>query len=354
MVNFKELVDDKFSLLESVKVYKDMALEMFIPIVKTAFLTIVFVFCAQAVFSLIPYNDILNMFFGFVSVFILCIAMASFFKTAEDIILGKTPQIYISVVHVLALSLKLFAVLGIILGAIFVLLLPTFYIKNPLFSLPYRAIVSLFIIAVIPFVYFAPIAVVLREASIIKSFIFSYYMTLERWSEVSKSIVVQVVFVFIIAFWSYFILSLLFFPNTSDFFGFLLHKAVALSEQSRNLYIRFVFWEMMQIFVFIMISGIFIANNTILFAYLDGSLHKIIKRKNRIKINNKVNKVNSNVQFVDILRNNKPFEIDIEPEEDNLPKKKKEIFDNSYNNDALNEDFIPQDESANNTSTKAD
>jgi len=341
MVEFRELIDTKFSLIESVKVYKDMALEMFLPILKTSALTIVFVFFVQALLALLTYNEILNIFFWFLTSLILCIAMASFFKTAEDIILSKTARVYASVAHVLSVSLRLFAVIGAIIGAITLLALPAFYIKTPLFALPYIAIVCIFIIGTIPFVYFAPLAVVLREASIMKSFVFSYYMTLGRWSEVFKSILVQIGFVAIIAFWAYFIVSILFFPNTSDFFHFIFNKAVALSEQSRNLYVRFVFWEMMQIFVFTLISGIFIGNNTVLFSYLDGSLHKIVKRKEKVKINPKVSYVKGNVQFVDILKNSKPFEISTETEEEQTTPKEK--FNDTYN-DALNEEFIPQDD----------
>nr|MCR5504752.1 hypothetical protein [Elusimicrobiaceae bacterium] len=341
-LDFKGIIENKFSLLDSVKIYKDMALEMFIPILKTSAISIIFIFCAQAAFSLMTYNSILNVFFGAVVFLILCVAMSSFFKTAEDIILDKTAQVYSSISHVLSLSLKLFAVLGMILGAIGVLILPVFYIKHLLFILPYTVIVSIFIIACIPFVFFAPLAVVLRDASIKKSFIFSYYMTLERWNEISKAILIQFAFVAIIAFWAYFVVSLLFFPNTSDFFGFLSHQAVALSEQSRNLYVRFVLWEMAQIFVFLMVSGIFIGNNTILFAYLDDSLSKIMKRKEEIKVNNKVSSVNAGVKYVDILRHSKPVVIKPEEDEEKIAKKKQE-HDDYYQDDALNSEFVPQE-----------
>ena len=353
MLDFKELIDNKFSLIESIKIYKNMALEMCVPIVKTAAIAIIFIFFVQALLSLLTYNSILNVFFWFATALILCIVMASFFKTAEDIILSKTAQVYLSISHVLSLSLKLFAVISIIVGGIVLLSLPAVYIKNPLFSLPYRVIVGIFVVAALPFVYFAPLAVVLREASIIKSFIFSYYMTLERWSEISKSILVQISFVAIMAFWAYFIVSIFFFPNASDFLYFLMHRAVELTEQSRNLYMRFVSWEMMQIFIFVMVSGIFIGTNTVLFAYLDGSLNKIIKRKEKIKVNPKAGVVNSKVKYVDVLKNSKPFEIATEDEEEEIPHKKQKEALNEIYNDALNEDFVPQDETKNQAPEKS-
>ncbi|MBO7605514.1 MAG: hypothetical protein J6S61_03510, partial [Elusimicrobiaceae bacterium] len=191
-----------------------------------------------------------------------------------------------------------------------------FYIKNLLFALPYKLLAGVFIIAAIPFVYFAPLAVALREANISNSFTFSYYMGIQRWQSISKSILVQIIFTVMVAFWSYFMVSLLFFPNSGDFFDFIFTQASSLAEQSRDLYIRFVFWEIMQIFVFTFVSATFVGMNTILFLYFEGSISKILKEKSQITIRKNREKQFSDVKFVDVLEKKEPVSIDTKPEEE--------------------------------------
>ena len=265
MLDFKRLTDTNFSVVESVRVYMDMILHLSVPIIKTALLSTVFIFFGQALFSLLPHNSTVNICFWVWVAFVFSLSTASFFKTSEDLVLNKTAQIYENIISIFVLSSKLFAVVALIFGGLALLILPMFYLKNPLLALPYKVLASIFIIAAVPFVYFAPLAVALREANILNSFTFSFYMVLQRWKNISKSIVTQVIFTFIIAFWAYFVISLLFFPNSGDFFDFIIAKASAIETQARNLYVRFIFWEIMQIFVFTLVSAIFIGINTILF-----------------------------------------------------------------------------------------
>ena len=152
MLNFKRLTDTNFSIVESVRVYADMILHLSIPIIKTALFSTVFILFGQALFSLLPHNSTVNICFWVWVGFVFSLSTASFFKTSEDLILNKTAQIYSNIAKVLGLSLKLLAVVALIVGALAVLILPLFYLKNPLFSLPYKVLVSIFIIAVnIPF-----------------------------------------------------------------------------------------------------------------------------------------------------------------------------------------------------------
>ena len=351
MLNFKKLIDTKFSLVESVKIYAEIAFEMFVPIMKTAAVSVVFIFFVQALLSLLEFNYYLNICFLVISAGILFVAVASCFRMAEDIILGKNARIYVHISHILKIFLKLFIVTGIIASAVVLLLLPLFFVKTPLFLLPYSVIAGIFIIGVMPYVYFAPLAVVLREANIKNSFIFSYYMALERWGEIFKAISAQFLFVLIVAFWAYFVVSLMFFPNTSEFFSFLFSKAIALSEQARNLYVRYILWETMQVFVFVLVTGIFVGTNTVLFYYLEGSLEKLIKKKEKIKISPS-KMINRNVKFVDILQSSDPVNIDTEKEEEISRHKKRDEALRDIYGDAVNSNFIPQDETKKRASKK--
>ena len=331
MINFQRLTQTNFSLVESVKTYKDMAFALFVPIMQTALLSTVFIMCGQALLSLLPQSPMINICFWIWVGFVFSLSTASFFKTSEDIVLNKAAQIYANIAHVLVLSAKLFAVICLIFGTLALLIAPMFFIKNPLFSLPYKVLASIFIIGAIPFVYFAPLAVALREANIFNSFTFSYYMVLQRWGRISQSIIAQIVFTTIIAFWAYFIVSLLFFPNSSDFFDFLLTKASALSDQARNLYIRFVFWEVIQIFVFTLISAIFIGINTILFLYFEGSISKLLQENDNVKVNPLASKNNSEVKFVDVLEKSSPISIDTKAEEEETHHKtRREVLSEIY------------------------
>ena len=331
MLNFKELVETKFSLMESLRVYKDMVFALFIPIVQMAVLCSIFIMFGQALLSLFAKSTVANVIFWIWLGFVFSVSIASFFKISEDIILGKKVQIYTNIAHTLLLSAKLFAVIGLIGAALALLIIPMCYIKNPLFALPYKALAGIFIIAALPFVYFAPLAVVLREANILNSFIFSYYMVLQRWGRVSQTILVQIIFTLSIAFWAYFFVSLLFFPNSPDFFDFIINKATSLSEQFRSLYIRFVFWEIMQVFVFTLVSAIFVGINTILFLYFEGTITKLGEGKTEIKINRSKNKKKSSVKFIDILKKSKPVAITTDEEEEELHHKtREEVLDEIY------------------------
>ena len=340
MLDFKRLIDTNFSIVDSVRVYLSMVGKMFSSVIKTAFISATFILLGQAVLSLVPNSTIVNICFWAWVGFVFSLSTASFFKTSEDIILNKTAQIYVNLAKVLGLSLKLFAVMALILGALTLLLIPAFYLTNPLFALPYKVLVSIFIIAAVPFVYFAPLAVALREANILNSFTFSYYMVLQRWSKISKNILTQVVFTALIAFWSYFIVSLLFFPNSDDFFSFIFTQATAIEEQARNLYLRFVFWEIMQVFVFTFVSGTFIGINTILFLYFDGSITKIIEEKNKIKVNRTRSRTNVDTKFVDVLAKSTPVNIDTKNEEEEIHHKtRREVLSEiypSYNEEEYN------------------
>ncbi len=315
MLNLKKLKDSKFSLLESVKIYKDMFFELLAPILKTSLLAMVFIFLGQTVLSLTESSKIVNICFWVWVGFVFAIVMASFFKTSEDIVLNKTAQIYANISYVLVVAFKLLAVIGIIVGAVILLLLPAYYLKNPLFSLPYKALATIFLIAALPFICFAPLAVVLREANILNSFVFSYYMVLARWGKVAKAMVVQIIFTVIIAFWAYFIVSLLFFPNSSDFFNFVFTHATALEMQSRPLYVRFICWEILQVFIFTMVMAIFTSSNTILFLYLEGTIAKLVKANKKVKVNRSKSGKDGKVNFVDVLENTKTIEIDTKPKE---------------------------------------
>lgn len=331
MLDFRKLTNTNFALVDSIRIYMDMIVVMLVPLLKTALLSAVFVLFGQALLSFVPKNTVVNVCFWVWVAFVFSLAIASFFKTSEDLILNKTAQIYANVARVLSLSVKLFAVVALILGALAVLIVPMFYIKNPLFSLPYKVLVSMFIIAVIPFVYFAPLAVALREANIFNSFAFSYYMVLQRWSNISKSILAQLIFTLMIGFWAYFIVSLLFFPNSGDFFNFIFTQATALEEQSRSLYVRFVFWEVMQVFIFTFVSGIFIGINTILFLYFDGSITKIIQAENDAKVKKNRSKKENETKFVTVLAKSKAVTIDTEPEEEEIHHKtRKEVLKEIY------------------------
>ena len=170
MLDFTKLIDTDFSIVDSVRIYFKMLVEMLSPILKTTFLSIAFILFGQAVLSLAPNNKIVNICFWVWVCFVFSLSTASFFKTSEDIILNKTAQIYANVARVLTLSLKLFTVVALIFGTLALLIVPTFYLTNPLFAWPYKVLVSIFIIAAVPFVYFAPLAVALCEANIFNSF----------------------------------------------------------------------------------------------------------------------------------------------------------------------------------------
>ncbi len=322
MLNFNGIVDTNFSLMESINIYRNMAIELFVPIFKTAIISVIFIFFGQAVLALLPNSNVNNICFWVWTWFVFSIAIASFFKTSEDIVLNKTAQIYANISHTLMVAVKLFTVTAIIALVLALLVLPAFYIKNPLFSLPYKALVTIFIIAALPFIYFAPLAVALREANIINSFTFSYYMTLERWGLVTKSILTQIIFVAIIAFLVYFVVSLLFFPNSPDFFDFIFTNAPALSEQARNLYVRFVLWEAIQIFIFTLISAVFVGANTVLFLFLEGSIHKITKNDKRKKNDKRDSKSNKDVKYINILKSSKTVVIDPNHEEEYFKENK--------------------------------
>ncbi len=333
MLNFKGIVDTNFSIVESVRVYTNMILQLSVPVVKTALLSAVFILFGQALFSLIPHSTVINICFWVWIGFVFSLSTASFFKTSEDIVLNKTAQVYTNIANVLTLSFKLFAVVALIAGALGILILPMFYLKNPLYALPYKVLAGIFIIAAFPFVYFAPLAVALREANIFNSFTFSYYMVLQRWKNICKNIVVQAVFTAIIAFWSYFIVSLLFFPNSGDFYDFILKQASVIGEQARNLYVRFVFWEVMQIFVFTFVTGAFIGMNTILFLYFDGSISKIVQEQNTIKVNRIRAKKEKETKFVDMLEKSKAVNIDTKPDKEEIHHKtRKEVLSEIYPN----------------------
>lgn len=323
MLDFNGIIDTNFSLMESVNIYRNMAVEMFVPIVKTAVIAIIFIFFGQAVLSLLPHSSINNVCFWVWTWFVFSIAIASFFKTSEDIVLNKTAQIYANISHILTVAVKLFTVTAMIAGILALLIIPMLYIKNPLFSLPYKALVTIFVIAALPFIYFAPLAIALREANILNSFTFSYYMTLERWGLIAKSILTQIIFVAIIAFLVYFVVSLLFFPNSPDFFDFIFTNAPALSEQARNLYMRFVLWEAIQIFIFTMMSAIFIGANTVLFLFLEGSIYKIAKNDKGRKNDKRDSKNTKDVKYINILKNSKQVIIDPKNEEEYFRENKK-------------------------------
>ena len=162
MLSLNKLADSNFSVVESVQVYLEIALHLMIPIIKTAALATAFILLGQSVLSVLPHNTATNVIFWVWIGFIFSLTTASFFKTSEDIILDKTAQIYANVENVLVLSFKLFAVIALILGALTILITPMFFIKSPLFALPYKALASIFLIAAIPFIYFAPLAVALK------------------------------------------------------------------------------------------------------------------------------------------------------------------------------------------------
>ena len=310
MLNFKELKKSKFSLLESVKIYKDMAFELFVPALKTSLIASIFILFGQTALSFVPYSKELDIVFWAWTLIIILVATTSFFKTAEDLILSKKPKIYDSISHILMLSVKLFAVLAMIAGVVGLLITPMFFLYNPLFSLPYKFLVAIFLIAAAPFVYFAPLAVVLRGADIINSFVFSYYMVLSRWSKVAKAMLVQLVFTAIIAFWVYFAISLIFFPNTSVFLDFLFTKATALTMLSHSLYSQFIVWEVLQVFALILMIGIFTGANTILFMHLEGTLFKLVKEKIKFKINHLKSVSSGGTHFIDVLAGGKSVDID--------------------------------------------
>lgn len=310
MLNFKKLKKSKFSLVESVKIYKDMAFELFVPAIKTSLIAGIFILFAQTALSFASYSKELDIVFWAWTLIIILVATTSFFKTAEDLILSKKPKIYDSISHILMLSVKLFAVLAMIAGVIGLLITPMFFLDNPLFSLPYKFLVAIFLIAAAPFVYFAPLAVVLRGADIINSFVFSYYMVLSRWSKVAKAMLVQLVFTAIIAFWVYFVISLIFFPNTSVFLDFLFTKATALTMLSHSLYSQFIVWEVLQVFVLILMIGIFTGANTILFMHLEGTLFKLVKEKIKFKINHLKSVSSGSNNFIDVLAGGKSVDID--------------------------------------------
>ncbi len=331
MVDFRRLADTDFSVVESVKTYLGMILYLSIPIIKTALLSTVFILFGQALFSLIPQSTTTNICFWVWVGFVFSVSTASFFKTSEDLILNKTAQIYANVANVFIMSAKLFAVVAMIVGALVLLILPMYYLKNPLYTLPYKMLACIFIIAAIPFVYFAPLAVALREANVFNSFTFSFYMVFQRWKNISRTILVQILFTAMVAFWAYFFVLLLFFPNGGDFYDFVFSQSSALVQQPRDLYVRFIFWEFVQIFVFTFISGLFIGINTILFLYFDGSIAKILLQENEIKVNRSKEKFNTDAKFVDMLEKSKPVNIDTKPEEEEVHHKtRKEVLNEIY------------------------
>ncbi len=331
MVDFKKLVNTDFAVVESIKTYLGMVMYLLIPIIKTALLSTIFILFGQALLSLIPQTTGTNICFWVWVGFVFSLSTASFFKTSEDLILNKTAQIYANIANVFVLSARLFTVVALILGALTLLIIPMFYLKNPLYALPYKVLASIFIVATVPFVYFAPLAVALREANIINSFTFSFYMVLQRWKNMSKTILVQVLFTAMIAFWAYFLVLLMFFPNGGDFYDFILYQSSSLAQQARDLYIRFIFWEFVQIFVFTFVSGLFIGINTILFLYFDGSITKIMQQDNEIKVNNNKAKHNIDTKFVDMLEKSKAVDIDTKPEEEETHHKtRKEVLNEIY------------------------
>lgn len=285
MLNLKRLKKSKFSLVESVRTYLDMAKAMFVPVLKTSLLSMIFIFLGQMGLSFLPHSQITNACFWVWTAFVIIVSTTSFFKTAEDILLDKPARIYDNIAYILLLSTKLFAVIAIIVGAVALLILPMFYLENPLFALPYKSLVAIFLIAVAPFIYFAPLAVVLREANILNSFTFSYYMVLSRWGKVAKAMSVQIIFTGLIIFWVYFLICIIVFPNSADFFKFIFTKATAIEMQSRSLYPSFILWEALQVFAFTLMTAIFTGANTIFFMYLEGTLFKLVKEKIKFEVN---------------------------------------------------------------------
>ena len=211
-----------------------MILYLIIPIIKTALLSTIFILFGQALLSLIPQSTGTNICFWVWVGFVFSLSTASFFKTSEDLILNKTAQIYANVANVFIMSAKLFAVVALILGSLALLIMPMFYFKNPLFTLPYKMLACIFIVAAVPFVYFAPLAVALREANVFNSFTFSFYMVFQRWKNIARIILVQVLFTAMVAFWAYFFVLLLFFPNGGDFYDFVFSQSSSLDNHSNE------------------------------------------------------------------------------------------------------------------------
>ena len=330
MLNLKKLKKSKFSLVESVRTYRDMALRLFVPVLKASFIAVIFIFLVQTALSFATHGLTADIVFWVWTLFVIIVSTCSFFKTSEDIILDKKPHVYSSISHILLLSARLFAVVAIIAGVAALLITPMFFLKNPLFALPYKFLVVIFAAAVIPYIYFAPLAVVLREADIVNSFIFSYYMVLARWSKVAKAILVQLIFTGLIAFWVYLFISVIFFPHSADFFNFLLSKATSLDMQARTLYVPFIFWEMMQIFAFTLVTAIFTGANTILFMHLEGTLFKLVKDKLKFKVNPMKPQGNNN-HFLEVLSGGKSVvHIEKAEKKNDTDDDEEEYFDDGY------------------------
>ena len=339
MLNLKRLKKSKFSLVESIRTYLDMARAMCIPVLKTSLLSIIFIFLGQTILSFFPHGLITNICFWIWTIFVVIVATTSFFKTAEDIILNKPPQIYDNITYILLLSAKLFAVISIIVGAVAVLVAPMLFLKNPLFALPYKSFVIIFLIAVAPFICFAPLAVVLREADVLNSFAFSYYMVLSRWGKVAQAMFVQILLTAMIVFWVYLVIGIIVFPHSPDFFNFIFTKATALEMQSRSLYPTFILWEALQVFAFTLMTAIFTGANTIFFMYLEGSLFKLIQEKVKFQVGT-LTPIPSNVKvnFVDILTGSKSVNVNTSEEnEENAPDNK--VIDDGYNEYQNQSDF---------------
>ena len=333
MLNFKKLKKSQFALVESVLTYKDMSKALFVPSLKTSLVAIVFIFLGQTILSYFPHDQITNICFWVWTLLVAIVSTISFFKTSEDLILNQTPHIYNNISHVLLVSAKLFTVITIIVGVIALLIIPMFLLENPLFALPYKFLVVIFLIAAIPFVYFAPLAVVLRGAKIFNSFTFSYYMVLSRWSIVAKAVTVQLIFTAMVIFWVYFLICIIVFPNNSDFLNFMFTKATALEMQSRSLYPRFILWEALQVFAFIFMTAIFTGANTIFFMYLEGTLFNLTKEKSKSKDVDSIKSVpNIKVNFVDVLTDAKSVNIDASMEKQPNTSKatKEDIYDDGY------------------------
>lgn len=331
MLNLKKLKKSKFSLVESVLTYRDMAKALFVPSLKMSLLSMIFIFLGQSVLSFLPHSHIANICFWVWTIFVIIVATTSFFKTAEDIILDKKPHVYENISYILLLSTKLFAVIAIIAGAVALLITPMLFLKNPLFALPYKSLVIIFLIAVAPFIYFAPLAVVLREADILNSFYFSYYMVLSRWGKVAKAMLGQIIFTAMIVFWLYFLICVIVFPHSADFFNFMFTKATALEMQSRSLYPSFILWEALQIVAFTMMTAIFTGANTVFFMYLEGTLFKLVKGKVKFQVNPmKPTPLNVKVNFVEVLTGAKSVNINTSAEQEEQTPEEPEEVDDGY------------------------
>ena len=116
--------------------------------------------------------------------FISAVTLFSYIFFCEDFADGKKTAAFENIAKVL---LKIHRILGVfVISAAFlaVTYLPLLFFKNPMIVLPFILVLFILYIIVIPFFIFAPMAIYLRDAGVIDSLKYSYYMVKGRWIKI--------------------------------------------------------------------------------------------------------------------------------------------------------------------------